>query len=165
MAFANVQDGHLRLEKVKSIRVKTSEIEKYRVLSGDFLKTEGGDPDKLSRGAIWQGEIDVCLHQDHIFEVRCNPSVLLSKYLWSLVGSYYEEGCFIRVAKQITGIASINKTQLCKFLVLVPPLDVQEVFNEKLANIEVMVDQQNLARRHAELGFQSLLHTAFSRIL
>lgn len=112
LTVSNVQDGHLNLTKVKSIRIKPTEIEKYQVLHGDFLMTEGGDPDKLGRGAIWNGDIEVCLHQNHVFKVRCNREEPLLEYLRSFVGSYYGKGYFLRVAKQTTGIASINKTQI-----------------------------------------------------
>jgi len=135
LAVSNVQDGHLNLAKVKTIRIKPAEAEKYQVQPGDFLMTEGGDPDKLGRGAIWSGEIDVCLHQNHVFKVRCNKEVLLPEYLRSLVGSRYGKGYFLRVAKQTTGIASINKTQLGNFRVLVPPLDLQQNFLARLENI------------------------------
>ena len=33
--------------------------------------TEGGDLDKLGRGHFWNGRIPGCLHQNHIFAVRC----------------------------------------------------------------------------------------------
>ena len=33
--------------------------------------TEGGDLDKLGRGYLWNGQIPNCLHQNHIFAVRC----------------------------------------------------------------------------------------------
>lgn len=165
LAVSNVQDGHLNLMKVKSIHVKPVEIEKYQVLSGDFLMTEGGDPDKLGRGAIWQGEIDICLHQNHIFRVRCKPSVLLPEYLRSLVGSYYGKSYFLRVAKQTTGIASINKTQLGMFPVLVPPLDMQESFKEKLVDVAALIIQAGRSANIAEMVFESLLSHAFCQNL
>lgn len=162
LAVANVQDGHLNLDRVKNIRIKPSEIEKYQVLPGDFLMTEGGDPDKLGRGAIWNGEIQTCLHQNHIFRVRCNQEVLLPEYLRSLVGSHYGKGYFLRVAKQTTGIASINKTQLGKFPVLVPPIDLQNDFVAQLENVQSILRQQKTAMIGAESSFQSLLHRSFN---
>ncbi len=162
LAVSNVQDGHLNLTKVKSIHVKPIEIEKYRVLPGDFLMTEGGDPDKLGRGAIWNGEIDVCLHQNHVFKVRCNREVILPEYLRSLVGSYYGKGYFLRIAKQTTGIASINKTQLGNFPVLVPPIEFQNDFVAQLEGIQSIMGQQEAAQASAESSFQSLIHHAFS---
>ena len=32
--------------------------------------TEGGDADKLGRGTVWNGEIERCLHQNHVFVAR-----------------------------------------------------------------------------------------------
>lgn len=162
LAVSNVQDGYLNLSKVKSIRIKPKEIEKYQVIPGDFLMTEGGDPDKLGRGAIWNGEIDVCLHQNHIFKVRCKRERLLPEYLKSLVGSHYGKGYFLRVAKQTTGIASINKTQLGKFPVQLPPLELQNKFITQVDCIQSIISQQAAAQAGAESTFQSLLHRAFS---
>jgi type I restriction enzyme S subunit len=162
LAVSNVQDGHLNLTKVKSIRIKPTEIEKYQVLPGDFLMTEGGDPDKLGRGAIWNGEIDVCLHQNHVFKVRCNREVLLPEYLRSLVGSHYGKGYFLRVAKQTTGIASINKTQLGKFPVFVPPKELQNEFLSRIESVNSIMYQQDEAHQNAESNFQSILYRAFS---
>jgi len=162
LAVSNVQDGHLNLSKVKSIHIKPPEIEKYRVLPGDLLMTEGGDPDKLGRGAIWDGEIDVCLHQNHIFKVRCNRKEVLPEYLKSLVSSHYGKGYFLRVAKQTTGIASINKTQLGKFPVRLPPLELQNIFVARVDGIQSIISQQAAAQAGAESSFQSLLHRASS---
>ena len=70
MRVANVQDGHVDLAEVKTIEALESDAQKYRLQIGDILLTEGGDPDKLGRGAIWHGEIETCIHQNHIFRVR-----------------------------------------------------------------------------------------------
>ena len=40
---------------------------KLMIQPGDLLMTEGGDPDKLGRAALWAGEIDSCVHQNHVF--------------------------------------------------------------------------------------------------
>lgn len=50
-------------------------IQRYLLHKGDVLFTEGGDFDKLGRGAIWEKQIDPCLHQNHIFSVRCNETL------------------------------------------------------------------------------------------
>ena len=163
LAVSNVQDGYLNLTRVKSIHIKPAETEKYRVLPGDLLMTEGGDPDKLGRGAIWNGEIDVCLHQNHIFKVRCNRKEVLPEYLKSLVSSHYGKGYFLRVAKQTTGIASINKTQLGKFPVQLPPLELQNKFITRVESIQSVISQQEAARAIAESSFQSILHRVFNR--
>ncbi len=125
MAVANVQDGKLSLGNVKTIDATPEEIERFQLRSGDLLLTEGGDPDKLGRGAIWNGEIDVCIHQNHIFRARKASHHIDMRYLARLVSSPYGKRYFLRQSKQTTGIASINMAQLKRFPVPLPPLEEQ----------------------------------------
>ena len=64
LRVANVQDGYLDLSTIKTVRVRADEIDKFRLAVGDVLMTEGGDIDKLGRGAIWEGQIPQCLHPE-----------------------------------------------------------------------------------------------------
>jgi type I restriction enzyme S subunit len=125
MAVANVQDGSLKLDNVKKIEATPEEIHRYRLLPGDLLLTEGGDPDKLGRGAIWNGEITSCIHQNHIFRARKASEYVDMEYLAHLVSSPYGKQYFLRQSKQTTGIASINMGQLKRFPVPLPPLEEQ----------------------------------------
>lgn len=161
MRVANVKDGHLDLAEIKTIAVKHSEVEKYRLLPGDLLMTEGGDPDKLGRGALWLGEIETCLHQNHIFKVRADRSRLLPEYLCELVGSRYGKTYFLRVAKKTTGIATINRTQLGGFPVVVPPLSRQIEFVEKFGAVRSIQSQQSAATAKAQTTFESLFAQNF----
>ena len=67
LRVANVQNGYLDLSQMKTIELKTSEMEKYLLCAGDVLYTEGGDRDKLGRGTVWNDEIPNCVHQNHVF--------------------------------------------------------------------------------------------------
>lgn len=125
LRVANVQDGYLDLSLIKSIEVEESNIDRYLLKPGDVLLTEGGDFDKLGRGAIWQGEINPCLHQNHIFVVRTKDDLLMPEFLSLLTGSAYGKAYFLKCSKQSTNLASINSTQLKEFPVLLPPLTEQ----------------------------------------
>src|SRR5689334_10895813 len=87
LRVANVQDGHLNLSEIKTIDVEERDAVRYRLEEGDVLLTEGGDFDKLGRGAVWRGEIPDCLHQNHVFSVRPNRRELLSEFLAYQAGS------------------------------------------------------------------------------
>lgn len=125
LRVANVQDGYLDLSLIKSIEVEESEMGKYMLKPGDVLLTEGGDFDKLGRGTIWQGEIDPCLHQNHIFVARPKDRTLMPEFLSLLTGSFYGKTYFLKCSKQSTNLASINSTQLKGFPVLLPPVKEQ----------------------------------------
>ena len=125
LRVANVQDGFLNLDEIKTITIKRGEEKKYELASGDLVMTEGGDPDKLGRAAIWNSQLDYCTHQNQVFRVRPCTEILLADYLREVAGSTYGKAYFLSVAKQTTGIASINKTQLGNFLVPIPSIDLQ----------------------------------------
>ncbi len=132
LRVANVQDGYLDLSIIKSIEVEESNIERFLLKPGDVLLTEGGDFDKLGRGAIWQGEINPCLHQNHIFVVRTKNDFLMPEFLSQLTGSAYGKSYFLKCSKQSTNLASINSTQLKEFPVLLPPLTEQKKIVETI---------------------------------
>ena len=89
LRVANVQDGFLDLAEVKTITIRRGEEGKYSLAVGDLVMTEGGDLDKLGRAAIWNGELDYCAHQNHVFRVRPHRDVVLTDYLRDLSGSEY----------------------------------------------------------------------------
>lgn len=148
LRVANVQDGYLDLKEMKEIDVTDEDFEKYTLLAGDLLMTEGGDPDKLSRCAIWRGEIGGCMHQNHIFRVRAKGE-LSPEYTASFVQSSYGKSYFLRVAKRTTGIATINKTQLGGLPVLIPPLSLQLSYAERLSRIEAFARSLDAAAAKA----------------
>lgn len=125
LRVANVQEGFLNLDEIKTIRIRRNEENRYALEPGDLVMTEGGDSDKLGRAAVWNSELPYCAHQNHIFRVRPNREVVLTDYLRDVAGSSYGKSYFLSVAKRTTGIASINKTQLGGFPVPIPPIDLQ----------------------------------------
>jgi type I restriction enzyme S subunit len=131
MRVANVQDGYLALDDIQEITVSRRDAEKCKLMIGDILLTEGGDPDKLGRGYVWGGEIDNCIHQNHIFSVRVkDQSKIRPAFLSAVISSQRGKQYFLKVGKQTTGIASINKTVLSEFLPFIPPVEVQDNYLE-----------------------------------
>lgn len=162
LRVANVQDGYLDLNEVKEIEVLPSDVEKYALQEGDVLLTEGGDPDKLGRGAVWNGQVQTCIHQNHIFRVRVNREYLVPEYLSMLTGSTYGKRYFLKSAKQTTGIASINSTQLKNFPALIAPLDLQLKFAEIINQIEKTKQSQQQSSQEINNLFNTLMQKAFT---
>lgn len=161
LAVANVQDKSLSLSAIKQIAATEEEIERYRLKKDDLLLTEGGDPDKLGRGTLWNDELPECIHQNHIFRVRVSDSRINPCFLNWLIGSQRGKQYFLRSAKQTTGIASINMTQLRGFPLLLPPKELQLQF-ESFAR-EVKSKRKLLANSADQLDklFASIQYKAF----
>lgn len=125
LRVANVQDGYLDLAEVKTIHIERDQIDRYLLQDGDVILTEGGDSDKLGRGTVWRGELSNCIHQNHVFAVRLNQQQVLPEFFAAQAASPYGRRYFLSCAKRTTNLASVNKTQLSEFPVLVPPLPEQ----------------------------------------
>ena len=161
MAVSNVKDGYIDWTTVKTIEATQQEIEQYRLLADDVLMTEGGDPDKVGRGAIIKEPLENCIHQNHIFRVRLDESVVLPEFFAEYLQHQRSKRYFLGCAKQTTGIASINMTQLRALPVLIPPLSKQEEF----VLFKPQVDKSKVAVQKAldetQLLFDSLMQEYF----
>jgi type I restriction enzyme S subunit len=150
LRVANVQDGFLDLGEIKTVKVRPSEVERFSLAAGDVLLTEGGDFDKLGRGAVWTGEISPCLHQNHVFRVRADRTKLEPHFLATLIGSEYGKRFFLRIAKRTTNLASINKTQLKSFPVILPSLKEQETIVSLLSGVDRLIKSKEAASRNLD---------------
>ncbi len=161
LSTANVQAGRLDLSVVKTIEATAAEIERYRLLEGDILMTEGGDPDKVGRGTVAHNLPDNCIHQNHVFRVRLNTQVVSPEYFEAFLQSPSCREYFFHSTKQTTGIATINRTQLGKLPVLVPSPVLQREFNAFARQVDKsrFVAQQQVAK--LQLLYDSLAQEYF----
>ena len=161
LRVANVQDGHLDLAHVKTIDVPLSEAERTTLLTGDVLMTEGGDIDKLGRGCVWKNEIPGCLHQNHIFAVRCRPSAISPEFLVGLMASQHGRIYFELTAKRTTNLASTNSRTLRAFPVSMPIREDQQAIFETITDKADTLDDA-IGRVEQEIG---LIHEYRSRLI
>ncbi|WP_051199967.1 restriction endonuclease subunit S [Flavobacterium subsaxonicum] len=135
LRVANVQDGYLDLSEIKYIETLTSDLEKFRLEKGDILFTEGGDRDKLGRGTIWNNEIEDCIHQNHIFRARTNPSYINPEFIGIYTKSDTAKEYFFSNANQTVNLASINLTALSNIPIPIPPIYEQNYICKKVNNL------------------------------
>lgn len=158
LRVANVQDGHLDLTEMKSIRIRRDELEGYLLHQDDVVLTEGGDFDKLGRGFIWENQITPCIHQNHVFAVRVNREFLWPRYFAYLAQSPYGKAYFLKVAHKTTNLACINTTKLRAFPVLRPDLEEQKEIAGILQKLDRKISLHERKRGALSDLFQTLLH-------
>ncbi|NIK43232.1 restriction endonuclease subunit S [Xanthomonas arboricola] len=143
LRVANVQDGYLALDEMAVIEIEPEQLTRYQLRKGDVLMNEGGDFDKLGRGAVWIGEIDDCIHQNHVFAVR--PHAVEPEWLNRVTSSDYAQFYFMGRAKQSTNLASISSTNIMELPVVLPPEDEQASIlaslDSMLAGIDLLSTQ------------------------
>ena len=169
LRVANVQDGYLLLEELKTIAATRSEIRKWALLDGDLLLTEGGDLDKLGRGACWRNQVPLCIHQNHIFRVRLPKDRYDSDYVSFQIGSPYGKAYFLVHAKKTTGIASINQRVLGAFPLVSPPIAEQRRIASRLKAqlAEVETARQAALAQHesSEALLSAIYREAFAQVV
>src|SRR6266498_2618744 len=142
LRVANVQAGYLDLREVAEITVPRH-IEYVSTLRrGDVLMTEGGDLDKLGRGTVWEGQIDPCLHQNHVFAVRVDMRHLDPYYLALLTLTTHARIHFESTGTKTTNLASTSSSKIRDLRVPLPALPEQRAIvkatRSALASIEAL---------------------------
>lgn len=164
LRVANVQRGYLDLSEMKEIEAPVDTIERLRLEVGDVLFNEGGDRDKLGRGWVWEGQIDECIHQNHVFRVRPYSADLEPKYL-SFFGNSAAQTYFVEHGVQTTNLASVNMTKLKALPVALPPASeqvriVQET-ERQLSLLDRLEDETGSALKRSQRLRSSVLSAAF----
>ena len=126
LTVINVQEGAFDVSNVQSVQVKASEVEDLMLRPGDVLMTEGGDRDKLGRGGLWNGQIQPCVYQNHIFRIRFQSNTYKPELFHFLLQTWQAKNYFYAHAKQTSNLCTINSRELKRFPFREPPPDEQE---------------------------------------
>jgi type I restriction enzyme S subunit len=140
LRVANVQRGWLKLDEIKTISVTEAERDRLILKRGDVLMNEGGDRDKLGRGWIWEGQIDPCIHQNHVFRIRLRDGILPPKYL-SHFANEKGQSYFFDAGTQTTNLASISKSKVAALPVPVPPWEEAVEINRRVEAVFGWLDR------------------------
>jgi type I restriction enzyme S subunit len=126
LRVANVGRGTLDLTDVHQIELFDGELERLRLQPGDLLVVEGnGSPDQIGRAAMWHGEIDPCVHQNHLIRVR--PSADLAPAYLELYWNSPDASRRVQaVASSTSGLHTLSTGKLKSLPVAIPPLAEQQ---------------------------------------
>ena len=115
LRVANVLRGRLDLQQIHEVELFGGELDKFRLHHGDLLVVEGnGSPNQIGRAALWRGEIENCVHQNHLIRVRptiaIDPNYLTyywnasrtTEYLRSVASS--TSGLYVLTAAKVRGV-------------------------------------------------------------
>jgi type I restriction enzyme S subunit len=163
LRVANVQRGWLDLSEVKTIGASDPKILSLALKPGDILFNEGGDRDKLGRGWIWEGQIEECIHQNHVFRARLHDADMQPRF-FSWYGNTFGASYFEDQGKQTVNLASLSMTKLRELPVPVPPLSEQaEIVRrvDKLLALAAALERRiDAAASRVDKGSRSVLAKA-----
>lgn len=122
LRVANVQRGRLDLDEISEFELFDGELERYSLRPGDLLVVEGnGSESEIGRCARWDGELDGCVHQNHL--IRCRPLEPGLEYYTLL---YLNSPIGVAVMKDLavttSGLYNLSVGKIRAISVPIPPL-------------------------------------------
>lgn len=125
LRVANVQAGRLELDDVAEIGLTEAEFSKTSLRAGDLLIVEGnGSLEKVGRVAMWSGQIENCVHQNHLIRWRSNgpsPHWVLT-WLLSSTG----RSALMERASTTTGLYTLSISKVSSVPIRLPGYEEQE---------------------------------------
>lgn len=152
LRVANVQADHVDLSSVNEITVPRSAAKRSTLRPGDVLLTEGGDLDKLGRGTVWRGELEGCLHQNHIFALRPEADRLDAEYLALMTQTLHGRCYFESTGSRTTNLASTNSSKIMSF-----PIPLPSIVEQRRVVVQVQRSLGEIYRLRSLLGRQTRL--------
>jgi type I restriction enzyme S subunit len=166
LRVANVYANELRLDEIKQIKVKRNRLYKYFLEEGDLLVVEGnGSKSQIGRVARWDGSIDPCVHQNHLFKVRPMLQQMGHYLLWWML-SPNGRSYITKVASSTSGLYTLSMTKIRSLPVPLPPLAEQKQIVEEVERLLSVADDAAATADREEIRAeqlrQSILKQAFS---
>jgi type I restriction enzyme S subunit len=164
LRVANVQRGWLDLSEIKTIAAPERKIADLTLQPGDILFNEGGDRDKLGRGWVWEGQIEECIHQNHVFRARLRLAGMQPRF-FSWYGNTIGASYFLDQGKQTVNLASLSMTKLRELPVPVPSIGEQaEIVRRVDALLQVaerLLARVDASNSRVDRSAQAVLAKAF----
>jgi len=125
LTVRNVQNGWIDLSNVERFEVTPEELKRYRLVRGDLLIVEGnGSREHIGRCAIFHGEIEDCVHQNHLIRLRCHETASPTYLFWYLASPDGRKR-LLEKAKTTTGLYTLSVSKIEALEVPLPPLETQ----------------------------------------
>lgn len=153
---SNVYWGRVELGSISRMHLRTDPRPEKVLVKGDLLVCEGGE---VGRAAVWDGDLDDCLFQNHI---HCLRPVDASRTEPRFAAAWLEEGFKHRSVYEGAGnrttIANLSRTRLAGLAMPHPPAGEQRQVVAILDSIDRKMDLHLRKRAVLEELFRTLLH-------
>jgi len=166
LRVANVRRGRLQLDELHRFELTPQELAKLRLETGDVLLVEGnGSRTEIGRCALWYGDVEDCVHQNHIIRVRLATGVL-PQYVNIFLNSPIGQFAIQQAASSTSGLYTLSVNKVKRLSLPLPPTAEQQAIADCVEGHAAGIEQidTTLANKlsSATRLRQSILHRAFT---
>ena len=153
---SNVYWGEIDLQTVSRMRIDGDPPPDRLLRQGDLLVCEGGE---IGRAAIWNGEIEACLYQNHLHRLRpVDASQIHSRFVMTWLQEGFRHRNVYEGAGNRTTIPNLSRSRLADLAIPYPPISIQQEIAGILDAIDLKINLHRRKRVVLEELFKALLH-------
>ncbi len=153
---SNVYWGRIELQTVSRMRLDNGIPEKKMLRDDDLLVCEGGE---IGRAAVWNGEIERCLFQNHLHRLRSSDSSWTHpRFAMAWLEEGFKHRGVYEGAGNRTTIPNLSRSRLAELPIPHPPRDEQCEIVAILDAIDRKVELHRGKRAVLDDLFKTLLH-------
>lgn len=140
LTVAHVQRNRILTDDPRFFEVSSEELSQWRLQRGDVLIIEGnGSASQIGRTALYRGEVDVCVHQNHVIRARPDPTKLDPEYLNFYLNSPAGQDEVQSRSRTTSGLRILSVGRIKEIEIPLPGLDIQQDLVNKYSNLESQV--------------------------
>ena len=153
---SNVYWGRTELDSISRMHLSDSPMPEKVLIEDDLLVCEGGE---IGRAAVWGGEMDYCLFQNHLHCLRpIDASSTEPRYVMSWLEEGFKHRNVYEGAGNRTTIPNLSRSRLADLAVPCPAASEQREIVAILATIERKIDLNRRKSSVLEELFKVLLN-------
>ena len=151
--------GEMDYKDLKYIELSNSEKEKFLLKKGELLFNRTNSKELVGKTGLFNLDIPMAFAG---YLIRIKPSNLIhSKFLLFFMNSEFMKKLLYNKAKNIVGMANINAKELEDFSIILPPIELQNKFAERIEKIEKLSFEIEKSIKEAENLYNSLISKYF----
>ncbi len=166
LRVANVYADKILSDDVYKIGVTEGEAKKVALEVGDLLIVEGnGSIEQIGRVSVWEGELPVCGHQNHLIRARLATKFVPRFFLQFLLSPLGRD-LIVKEASSTSGLHTLSISKVSNLIVPVASSAEESVvvvqLEEKLERIYRALEEVDAQLAKSEALRQSILKQAFA---
>ena len=131
LTVAHVHRNHISTSDPRYFEVSSEELERWRLMPGDVLIIEGnGSAEQIGRTAIFRGEIENCVHQNHVIRIRPNKELIEPEFLNLYLNSPVGQDEVQSRSRTTSGLRTLSVGRIKQIAVPFLPLTAQKAICE-----------------------------------
>jgi type I restriction enzyme S subunit len=151
--------GELDVTDLKYVHLEGSEIEKYTARKSDILFNRTNSKELVGKTAVFDESQPYAI-AGYLVRARTNKKAN-PYYISSYLNSAHGKKILFNMCKNIVGMANINAQELQDIKIIIPPIELQNQYSERLHLIRGHKMAHQKALSGLETLFSSLQHRAF----